>query len=151
VRKVLELLGAALFLAVAGNAVSPRGLSWSRPLGESLRAQVLEAGLRIVELPEVLERLRDGSTGFIDSRKPEDFDTGALPGALNWPWDEDAPSLPPLPPGVESVVVYCANEFCGSALRTAIRLSRERRGAVVAVFVDGYEKWWNEAGIHETR
>jgi len=147
VRRIAALLGAALVLAVAGNAVSPRGLSWTEPLGRGLRAQAAEAGLIPVDLAVVRERLKDSGFLFVDARPREEYETGHLPGAVPLPWREiEAGGVPsPLPPRDRPLVVYCANEFCESSLRLGMWL-RGRGYSDVALFVDGYEAWWNAGG-----
>ena len=146
-RRLTALLGAALVLAVAGNAVSPRGLSWTEPLGKGLRAQAAEAGLVPVDLAAVRERLKDTAFLFVDARPREEFETGHLPGAVALSWREIEEGMVParLPPRDRALVVYCANEFCESSLRLGAWL-RGRGYADVALFVDGYEAWWNAGG-----
>ena len=80
-----------------------------------------------------------GSVRLLDARSPEDFAIGRLPGAVRWNPDG------PLPPRDRPIVVYCANEFCEAALELGTHL---RKSGIpdVAVFVDGYEAWWNEGG-----
>jgi rhodanese-related sulfurtransferase len=151
-RHFLELGGLAVALAVLVNAVSPRGISWTRPLGEALKARAVEAGLVPVDLAAVRERLRDGRVRFVDSRPADEFEVGALPGAVSVPWKEiEAGRTPPSIPSVEQpLVVYCANEFCESSLELG-RWLRKRGHRDVALFVAGYEAWWNEDGIRGTR
>ena len=144
-RRILALLAAAGLLATAANALHPRGLSWSRPLGQGLRAQAVEAGLLPVDLPDVLRLLKDGRTVFLDARSPELFEIGELPGARSMPWkdvEEGRMTRPPLGLPTPPVVVYCDNEWCETALLLGKWL-KSKGYRDVALFVDGYEAWWN--------
>ena len=138
-RQVL-LLAVAVVLGATANAVSPRGLSWTRPLGRGVAAQVADAGLVPVDL-ESMKKLA-GSVRLIDARTREDYALGRLPGAIWWKPDG------PLPPRDRPIVVYCANEFCDAALLLGIRLGKSGYPDV-AVFIDGYEAWWNAGGAVE--
>ncbi len=145
-RRVLLLVGAAAAMAPASNAVRPGGLSWTRPLGPELRARAVAAGLVPVDLDAVRRLLKDGRTVFVDSRPRDEFEIGELPGALSVPWKEvEENRLPPLPPADRPLVVYCANVWCESSLLLG-RWLKERGARDVALFVDGYEVWWNADG-----
>lgn len=145
VRRILILVALAGLLGASANAISPRGLSWSRPLGRGVSAQVADAGLAPVGLKDVRALLQDRAIVFIDSRPREDFANGRLPGAKNIPWKEieDGGPPPALPKG--RLVLYCANEFCESSLRLG-ELLRKQGHRDVAVFIEGFEAWWNAGG-----
>jgi rhodanese-related sulfurtransferase len=98
-----------------------------------------------VDLKTVQELVRSKSVRLIDARMPEEFAIGRLPGAINIPWTPDAgePSVPLDPQN--PVVLYCGNEFCEQSLRLGEHL-RKRGYRDLAVFVDGYEAWWNAGG-----
>lgn len=149
-RRIAALLGIAVLLAVLANAVSPRGLSWSEPLGKDLRAQAALEGLVPVGLAAARERLRDPAFLFLDARPRDEFEVGHLPGAVSLPWREveegAAPAAPP--PRGRAIVVYCANEFCETSLQLG-RWLRAKGYGDVALFVDGYEAWWNAGGSRE--
>lgn len=143
VRRVLALLGAAVLVGALANAVHPRGLSWTRPLGRGLRAEAVEAGLLPVELADVHRLLKDGRTVFLDARPRELFEIGELPGAQAMSWKEvEEGRLPPLPAIDRPLVVYCDNEWCETGLLLGKWL-KAKGYRDVALFVDGYEAWWN--------
>ena len=143
-RRILLLIGAACLLGAAANAISPRGLSWSRPLGRGIAAQVTDAGMVPVALEDVRKMVAAKSVRLIDARKPELFAIGRLPGAVNLPWDPDAPPRD-VPAQDKPLVLYCDNEFCEQSLHLG-RWLRSKGVRNVAVFVDGYEAWWNARG-----
>ena len=145
-RRILILLAIAGLLAVTANAVSPRGLSWKEPLGHGLLVDVMNAGLTPVDLKDIASLLADPSILFVDARRPEEFAIGHLPRAVNLPpdrvngtreWNKERP-----------IVVYCANEFCEASLGVAAELKRNGHRRV-AVFIPGYEAWWNAGGAVE--
>lgn len=148
IRRAALLLLAAAALATASNAVHPRGLSWKAPLGPELRARAVEAGLLPLGLDAVRRLLRDKAYVFVDARPAEKYEIGELPGALSVPWKEvEEGREPPLPPRERPLVVYCENVWCESSLKLG-RWLKARGYRDVALFVDGYEVWWNEDGAH---
>ena len=141
--RIAVLLAVALVLGSAANAVSPRGLSWTHPLGRDLRARVLDAGLqpvRLSELPDLLPMVR-----LLDARPAEDFKIGRLPGAKSIPWKDIDGGRIPLPPPAGPTIIYCANEFCEDALRLG-RLMIQRGDTDVGILIEGYDGWWNRKG-----
>src|SRR5688500_12158610 len=97
IRRVAILLGAAAAVATPSNALRPRGLSWTKPLGPELRALAVEAGLVPVDLDALRPLLKD-KVHFLDSRPRDEFEVGALPGAVSVPWKEiEEGRHPPLP------------------------------------------------------
>lgn len=142
--RILVLLAVASGLGAGANALSPRGLSWTRPLGRGVAQQVADAGLVPVDLKTVRELLTRKNLRIIDARREEEYRIGRIPGAVNIPWREDLrPLSSPIDP--RPVLVYCSNEFCEDALKTGMRL-KAYGYPDVAVFVEGYEAWWNAGG-----
>jgi hypothetical protein len=61
------------------------------------------------------------------------------------PWkdvEEGRLERPPLPVPVPPLVVYCENEWCESSLKLGTWL-KSKGCRDVALFVAGYEAWWN--------
>ena len=140
IARIGVLLAVAVVLGSLANAVSPRGLSWTHPLGKGLRARVAEAGLR----PVGIDQLRDllPKVRLLDARPREEFKLGHLPGAQSSPWKDVDEGRAPLPPAGGPTIVYCANEFCEDAFRLG-RLMAQRGDADVGVLLQGYDEWWN--------
>ena len=141
-RKVLLLVMAAVFLAVAANAVSPRGLAWKDPLGSGLRARAALAGIVPVDLGAARSLTQNPSVIVLDARPAEEYSLGRLPGARSLPWTRVEEGRGSPPPKGPPILVYCANEFCESSLRLGEWL-RARGYRDVALLIDGYEAWWN--------
>lgn len=133
--RALAIVAVGALLGASVNAISPRGISWTRPLGDGLRAEAAAAGLLPIGLDEA--RALRGEALFLDARPLDEFSIGRIPGAVRLDPDADA-----LPPRDRPIVVYCANEFCSTALRLGKRL-QAAGFKDVAIFVEGYEAWWN--------
>lgn len=143
IARLAVLLAVAAVLGSAANTVSPRGLSWTQPLGQELRARVVAAGFTAVSTGEMELVFATKSATILDARPAEEFRIGRIAGAMNLPWrDVDNDRSGTLPRRGQPVVVYCANEFCQDSLRLAQWL--EGQGyKTIAVYVDGYDAWWN--------
>jgi len=140
--RIAVLLALAAVLGSAANAVSPRGLSWTHPLGRGLRARISEAGIDPVDLDRLGHLIRSRRLRLLDARPAEEYRLGHLPGAQSLPWKDIEDGNAPLPPAGGPTVVYCANEFCEDALRLG-RLLVQRGDVDVGVLVEGYDEWWN--------
>jgi ArsR family transcriptional regulator len=137
IRRIATLLGVAVLLGAAANAVSPRGLTWDRPADE----------LPTVGREQLLSQLRDPKLLLLDARPVEEYRIGRLPRAVSMPWRtiEERGGTPP-PPG--RIVIYCSNEFCADALGLG-RWLRKHGHRDVSIYVAGYEDWWNARGPTE--
>lgn len=140
IARIAVLLAIAAVLGGVANALSPRGLSWTQPLGKGLRARAVEAGLNPVDLDQ-LRALRP-KVRLLDARRRDEFAIGRIPGAASVPWQEVDDGKIPLPPEGGPTVVYCANEFCEDALRLG-RLLVQRGDRDVGILIEGYDAWWN--------
>jgi rhodanese-related sulfurtransferase len=145
VKGILLLLAVAVVLGATANAISPRGLSWTRPLGRGVSEEAIAAGLLPVDLNTVKSLLNDPNVLFVDARAPEEFATGRLPRAVNVPPDRGNGTARLTKTMDQPIVVYCANEFCEAALKVGATFKNDGRRNV-AIFVDGYEAWWNAGG-----
>jgi rhodanese-related sulfurtransferase len=143
IARIGVLIAVAVGLGSLANAVSPRGLSWTHPLGQDLRARVAAAGFTPIGTGEMELVFAGKSATIVDARPAEEFAIGRIPGALNLPWrGVDNGKSGTLPPRGKPVVVYCANEFCHDSLRLAQWLDGQGFQSI-AVYVDGYDAWWN--------
>jgi rhodanese-related sulfurtransferase len=139
------LLAIAILLGGAANAISPRGLSWTRPLGQDQRARIVDAGLVPVPQKALEQHNQDHLFRLVDARSRADFKIGRLPGAYSCPWKELEDGTATPPPQGGPIVVYCSNEFCDDALNLG-RWLRDRGHKDVGVLLDGYDAWWNARG-----
>jgi rhodanese-related sulfurtransferase len=96
------------------------------------------------DVSDVHAALHSTSTGFVllDSRSPEAWDQGHIPGALHLPTaaivDRAAALLDPAVP----VVTYCWGPGCNGATRAALALATA--GYPVREMIGGVEYWIRE-------
>jgi rhodanese-related sulfurtransferase len=154
----------SIVVALAANAVSPRGLRLGRdyfPQGEKASAPMVavanDAGARLARLgfatvraEEMLTWLRDpqyqaGLIVFVDARDDEKYRAAHIPGAWrfnHYRADEELPTVLPACLNGLTVVVYCSggqcedSEFAAIILRDA-GVPREN----LAVYVGGLSEW----------
>ncbi len=146
--RITVLLAVAVVLGSVANAVSPRGLSWTKPLGKDQRARIVDAGLVPVEQSALTQSNRVTLWRVVDARSREDFKVGRLPGAYSCPWHELEAKTATPPPQGGPIVVYCSNEFCDDALDLG-RWLLANGYKDVSVLIDGYDAWWNARGTVE--
>jgi phage shock protein E len=111
-------------------------------LGVAARAGAQER-LSAAELTALLSR-EQGAPILIDVRTPEEFASGAIPGAINIPYDLLADKLPTTDRNAE-VVVYCR-----SGRRSAIaRRTLEALGFTRVLDFGGIDRWRGELVLPE--
>ena len=162
---------AGLVLALAANALSPRGLRLNRnyfPVGEltapasgpartnavppadATRARLQQRGLQLISSNRVTELFRDsryeqGLVVFVDARDDHHYQAGHIPGA--WQFDHYRAenyfaAVLPVCLNAQTVVVYCAGGECEDSEFAAVML----RDAGVPrenlfVFAGGFTEW----------
>jgi ArsR family transcriptional regulator len=94
--------------------------------------------LEPVSRKELLQRMRDGLVTVIDTRPPEEFDAGHLPGALNLPLSTLRRRLRELPRDRE-IVAYCRGQYCVLSYEAVAEL--RRRGFKALRLEEGYPEW----------
>jgi rhodanese-related sulfurtransferase len=102
------------------------------------------------DVSDVHAALEAGDPGFVllDTRSPEAWAQGHVPGAVHLPGREiPARAAPELDPDVP-VVAYCWGPGCNGATRAALELSR--LGYRVREMIGGFEYWAREGLPVET-
>ena len=94
--------------------------------------------LEPVARTELLRRMRDGLVTVIDTRPPEEFAAGHLPGALNVPLRELEHRLRDLPRDQE-IVAYCRGAYCVLSYEAVAEL--RKRGFTASRLEEGYPEW----------
>lgn len=94
--------------------------------------------LEPVSRKELLRRMRDGLVTVADTRPPEEFAAGHLPGAINLPLREFKRRLRELPRGQE-IVAYCRGPYCVLSYEAVAEL--RKRGFKAARLEEGYPEW----------
>jgi rhodanese-related sulfurtransferase len=95
----------------------------------------------------VVRRMRDGLVTVIDTRPPEEFAAGHLPGAINLPLSVLKRRLRELPREQE-FVAYCRGQYCVLSYEAVAQL--RRRGFKAFRLEDGYPEW-KAAGLPRER
>ncbi len=95
-------------------------------------------GLEPVSRKELLRRMKKGLVTVIDTRPPEEFAAGHLPGALNLPLRELGRRLRELPRNRE-IVAYCRGAYCVLSYEAVAQL--RRRGFKAFRLEEGYPEW----------
>ena len=133
----LAVLAGASALACGWNAVSPKGIPFTRAMDE----KALDP--RYLTPEETKDRFEAGRSIFVDARKGEEFAKGHIEGALNLPAEEFAEwyaKLAPRLPREVEIVAYCGGRDCAMSRELADRL-REAGYAQVRIFRGGWEVW----------
>lgn len=106
---------------------------------DGLITQTDYPGIRHITIEEAEHLFATVSAVFIDSRTPEEFAAGRVPGSLNIPATDIAAADLDWPPD-QTLVVYCEGGACLSSL-TAARLLHIRGFRDIRVFQGGWEVW----------
>lgn len=165
---VLEALALAivgLLVALAANALSPRGLRLTRnyfptvatvvvtnTAADPVVARLQQLGLKVALSNEVAQLFRDpgyeqGLIAFVDARNDAAYQSGHIPGA--WQFDRYRPEhyLPAVLPActvAQKIVVYCNGGSCDDSEFAAMML---RDASIPAdnifVYTGGIKEWTN--------
>ncbi|HJT25016.1 MAG TPA: rhodanese-like domain-containing protein [bacterium] len=106
-----------------------------------------------LSLMGVKERFDKKACVFLDARKPEEYQDGHIPGALNFYGNEPekfAPLvMPQIPDKTREIIAYCHGGDCDLSLQTAKAL-REAGYTHVEIFTGGWPDW-QKAGYPVTK
>jgi rhodanese-related sulfurtransferase len=124
-------------------------LDWSTPPADAVAHFARRLAVE-TDVSDVHAALESGEPGFVllDSRSPESWAQGHVPGALHLPGREiPRRAAAALDPGVP-VVTYCWGPGCNGATRAALALAQ--RGFRVREMIGGFEYWAREGLPVET-
>lgn len=135
---VLFVIGSAVGFVY--NSVSPEGISIIAAENKTL------AGFRMVTTEETQLYIREGGNVIvIDSRSPEEYLLGHIPGAINIPdgqVDEYFKKYEQLLKKAQLLIVYCSGGSCGTSEEVAKELiAKGISDSKVAVDQDGLPGW----------
>src|SRR5580698_10591020 len=101
-----------------------------------------KAAIRQVDPDEAAREMADGETVVLDVREPDEYEQGALPGALHIPRGTLETSVEGRIPDKSShVVVYCAG---GTRSAFAAQTMQELGYRDVASVIGGFNRWKDE-------
>ena len=131
------LLAASTALAVAVNAVSPRGLAVTRALTPH------ELDARYITAEEARAKHEAGQSLFLDARPPALYARGHIAGAQNLPTDEFGERFTTMAawlPKEAELVVYCDTKSCSLSRQLADKLAEAGYERIV-IYRDGWVVW----------
>jgi rhodanese-related sulfurtransferase len=148
-----KTVGIVIFGSVVGiiyNSLSPQGItlkgSWSRKVTQDslvVPYSYQKDDPQAVSLDYAMMKFQSEGTIFVDARYPEDYNSGHIKGAINFPYEQfeqySSQVLPKLPLDKE-IITYCD----GSECETSLLLARELRDIGyknVKIFFGGWSEW----------
>lgn len=126
-RQALIITIAAAALGLSVNALRPQDLDLIRsretvvPVADSVNS----GGPQPIELPDALERLKQGSAIFMDARSEYDYNAGHIQTARNYPektLDIWMPDFFDNTPPESLLITYCSDTRCHLAEHLAVKL-----------------------------
>lgn len=148
IARVLVLLVVSVVSGVAGNELSPRGISWTPDETSIVENPVLQEEIRnehAISLERMRQIVEEQTHIIIDARKEDDFHAGHIPGAVNYSEERIFDSIAELYEMYamdDPIVVYCTSEDCDEADITA-EVLREAGYTEVLMFTDGWGEWFD--------
>ncbi len=151
----LAIIGISVLLAFGSNLVHPKKIPWVGIWPDNRRIQALDKPPSfdpqtdsLITLEEAFLLWKDKSAVFIDTREPEEFAEGHIPGAINLPfehwhdfWDAARPRIGTS----DRIVTYCGGLDCELSLYAARELQSLGYGRPL-IFFGGYVRW-TEQGL----
>jgi rhodanese-related sulfurtransferase len=101
------------------------------------------AGVVFITLAEAQDLLSQGNAVFVDSRKPEEFAAGHIPGAVSVPLEDSRIALEELAARfspARPLVVYCEGGDCQTSVAMA-RLLYDRGFRDIRILTGGWAEW----------
>lgn len=154
VLEAIFLTGLSVVLAFAVNSVSPKGLSLVGTWYDNRHRVELDVPPSyspetdtLLTMQEAFTLWKDGAV-FIDTREPDEYAEGHIPGAINLPfeeWDDYWECVEPYLRPESKIVCYCGGLDCELSLFAARELITIGYFDSY-IFFGGYLKWI-EAGL----
>ena len=150
IKEIVILVGVSVALALAVNALSPRGIAlvgqWNITEGVITASPGGDAAGRPQEIDSVAlaKYIFDKDEAlFVDARSQNDYDNGHIPGAVSFPvgqFEERIESFLNRYPSEQAIVTYCSGRTCEDSHNLAQFLS-DVGFTNVRVFIDGFPGW----------
>lgn len=142
------VLGVAIY-SMAYNWMADEGFLVRSQQVREVQAASLTGFIPMLDAQGARAALNDGAT-FIDARRPEDFESGHVPGAISIPPDATSAYFRTMLSGLSAqdrLVIYCQNDECPYSSRTAKKLYL-MGFSNPAIFEGGWESWQETVAGH---
>jgi rhodanese-related sulfurtransferase len=150
---LLKTLGIVIFGSFVGiiyNSLSSQGItlkgSWSEKVNQDsvvVPYSYQEDDPPAISLDDAMMKFQSEGTIFLDSRYPEDYKSGHIKGAINFPWEEFEEHSPEVLPKLsfdKEIITYCDGGECETSLLLAREL-RDMGYKNVKTFFGGWSEW----------
>ena len=148
--KAIGIVILGSFVGIIYNSLSPQGItlkgSWSKKVNQDslvVPYSYQEDDPPAINLDDARMKFQSDETIFLDSRYPEDYKSGHIKGAINFPYEEfeeySSQVLPKLSFDKE-IITYCDGSECETSLLLALEL-RDMGYKNVKVFFGGWSEW----------
>jgi rhodanese-related sulfurtransferase len=158
VLEAMLLAGLAIILAFAVNSVSSKGISLVGTWYDNRHRVELDVPPSyspetdtLLTMQEAFSMWKDGAL-FIDTREPDEYAAGHIPGAVNLPfeeWDDYWECVEPHLKPESKIVCYCSGLDCELSLFAARELKTIGYPDAY-IFFGGYNKWMDAKMPYET-
>lgn len=153
--KAIVIVIVGSFVGIIYNSLSPQGItlkgSWSKKITQDslvVPPSYQEDDPPAIGLDDAMMKFQSEATIFVDARYPEDYKSGHIKGAINFPYEEieeySAQVLPKLSFD-KDIITYCDGTECETSLLLAIEL-RDMGYKNVKIFFGGWSEW-QRAGL----
>ncbi len=149
-KEIIILVGVSVALALAVNAISPRGIAlvgqWDIAEGVITASPGGDAADQKPEIDSVARAkyiFDKDEALFVDARSQNDYDNGHIPGAVSFPvgrFEERVESFLNRYPAEQPIVTYCSGRACEDSHNLAQFLS-DVGFTNIRVFIDGLPGW----------
>jgi rhodanese-related sulfurtransferase len=143
------------FLGIIYNSFSPGGITlkgnWDKKVNQDsvvVPYSYQEDDPPAISLDDASMKFQSEGTIFLDTRYPEDYKSGHIKGAINFPYEEFEEYSPQILPRLsfdKEIITYCNGDECETSLLLAREL-RDMGYENVKTFFGGWSEW-QEAGL----
>ena len=155
IAKTIGIVILGSFVGIIYNSLSPQGITlkgnWNKKVTQDnlvVPPSYQEDDPPAISLDDAKMKFQSGGTIFLDARYPEDYKSGHIKGAINFPWEEyeeySSQILPKLSLDKE-IITYCDGDECETSLLLAREL-RDKGYKNVKTFFGGWSEW-QKAGL----
>lgn len=153
--KTIGIIVFGSFVGIIYNSLSSQGItlkgSWNKKVNQDsliVPYSYQEDDPPAISLDDAMMKFQSDETIFLDTRYPEDYKSGHIKGAINFPCEEfeeySSQVLPKLSFDKE-IITYCDGDECETSLLLALEL-RDMGYKNVKIFFGGWSEW-QKAGL----